>query len=534
MVFWFLMRGAAFIRPSALHRGYALIWIFSISWCFLVVVTVFEDRFHIAAGYAFVFFHGAAFLALFISFCELFALPKLQIYAQDAREDREDTVSPFPSIHQSETLIVPSAGDVPESASGETTHDNHDSFEVPTENTPLVPKSSSDPERTTTFATGYRRQAASITSQYQAQEPKKKPFYRDEQQWSANIPSWTWFLQFLILCPFNILLIGQIGLLISAAVSQTGADGSSLIFPYMAIAAFSSFLLLPITPFIHRISYHVPTFLFLVFLGTLIYNITAFPFSEVNRYKVYFQQTLDIPSGETKVKLVGLQEYVVKILDELPAARSKAIDCNPASRVGLVSCEFDGVDVPPRLSVTTGPGGYEDLIQYNVTRIQGENQAFLEIEGANTKACFVRFDDGITINKFDVKGATYDSRYGGWPESGLSALKLWRRDWETPWRVSLEWAKTSNDGWHWDVSNAFREAGIKSDELKERDYDSEKVKTKEEDDTTLSGRIVCIWSDANVKGTIPALDEALQYAPRWAAITKLGEGLVEASVPFQI
>lgn len=58
-VFWTIMAGANFARPSALHRGYSVIWLFTLAWVLEVVNTVFEDRFRIAAGYTFVFFHAA-------------------------------------------------------------------------------------------------------------------------------------------------------------------------------------------------------------------------------------------------------------------------------------------------------------------------------------------------------------------------------------------------------------------------------------------------------------------------------------------
>jgi hypothetical protein len=50
----------------------------------------------------------------------------------------------------------------------------------------------------------------------------------------------------------------------------------------------------------------------------------------------------------------------------------------------------------------------------------------------------------------------------------------------------------------------------------------------------LKGAVVCMWSDANVPGTIPALDEALQYAPAWVAVSKLSEGLVEGRKTFEV
>jgi hypothetical protein len=50
----------------------------------------------------------------------------------------------------------------------------------------------------------------------------------------------------------------------------------------------------------------------------------------------------------------------------------------------------------------------------------------------------------------------------------------------------------------------------------------------------LHGAVVCMWSDANVAGTIPALDEALAFVPAWAAVTKLSEGLVEGRKGFSV
>jgi hypothetical protein len=46
--------------------------------------------------------------------------------------------------------------------------------------------------------------------------------------------------------------------------------------------------------------------------------------------------------------------------------------------------------------------------------------------------------------------------------------------------------------------------------------------------------VVCMWSDANVEGTIPALDEALRFVPAWVAVTKLSEGLVEGRRAFEV
>ena len=280
--------------------------------------------------------------------------------------------------------------------------------------------------------------------------------------------------------------------------------GSSLLFPYMAVAGFCIVLLLPVTPFVHRMSCHVPTFLFLAFIGTLIYNLSAFPFSEMNRYKTYFQQTLDITTGDSKVRFAGLEEYVRMIINELPAARGKEVECTPASPMtGLVLCEFDGVDVPPRLAATTDPGDHGDLIHFNATRQPKKNEATLEIDGINTKACFVRFEN--TVSHFEVEGSTRDERFGSWPENGLQELKLWRRDWEKTWKVHVEWTEPKDDEW---VVSSKPSGGKDNKNMGEGDEESEddlRIRRddrakNEEQNMKLRGKIVCIWSDANAKG----------------------------------
>jgi hypothetical protein len=55
--------------------------------------------------------------------------------------------------------------------------------------------------------------------------------------------------------------------------------------------------------------------------------------------------------------------------------------------------------------------------------------------------------------------------------------------------------------------------------------------TKE--NSKLSGRIICLWSDANA-GEIPAFDEVQHYLPVWAIPSKISDGLVEGYKHFQI
>ncbi|MBE3041307.1 hypothetical protein IMZ48_01720 [Candidatus Bathyarchaeota archaeon] len=498
-VFWVMMRGADSVRPSALHRGYAFIWLYAITWVILVGVTVLQDRFRIASGYPFVFLHAATFLCLLISLCELFALPSktnfstVNAAAGASHEDASDRGS----LHSPR----PRSADDPHTAQENEEPENAD------ERTPLIARSTSrDSNVRTTFATGYRRSLASIASEPQPQPGARAPF-QHEQAWSADLPTWTWLPQLLLMGPVPIWLFGQLGLFLTAAVSGTGADGSSLLFPYALVAALGALTLVPLTPFLHRVPYHLPLLVLAALTGSLVYCLVAFPFSTGNQYKVFFQQSLDLETGASTVTFEGIDGFVRPVVAAMPSAAGKEVECDATSRrPGLSSCRYDGSSVLPNI----GPSSeglslgerFSGLVSVNGTRDTGRRRATLEINAVDTKACFVSFDKGIT--KFEIQGGSeWDPRFGGAEDGGVCQLRLWRRDWDTPWRVDVEW---EDDG-------SF--AGG-------------------DGDGGLGGEVECMWADANERGTIPALDEALQYAPVWVAVTKLAEGLVVGKKGFRV
>jgi len=491
-LFWFFMAGSNFVRPSALHRGYAFIWMFSFGWILLVAATVFEDRLKIGGGYMFVIYESAIFLATLIALCELFALPTKSSVAESSRDEQE-TRDGINAIPHSDGLVHDGNGN-DESAATEAT-----------ETTPLVSGNNHRSAIGVTFSRGYRRATTEHLDGAYDDTHGKHHAFGNEQKWSEKLPTWTWLLQFMLVGPFTLIVLGQVGLLLCTALAQTGTDGSPLLLPYMVVTLFSILLVLPLTPFMHRITHQIPSFLFLVFVGTLIYNLSAFPFSANNRYKAYFQQTVDLESGINRVYLIGLEEYIRDIISYIPSASGQPISCthNPAIRDGVAFCAYEGpapkvVDnvkesVPPEKAFHT-------WLTYNVTRVTGENKATFHISGLETKACIIRFDEPFTA--FNVQGAAPDD--GKWPrvpESGSDQIKLWHRDWDREWVVDVEWPV------------------------------SEGKKLGEEG---RNGRVVCLWSDHNEPGVIPALDEVQRFAPAWTSIVKSMDGLVEGSKPFVI
>ncbi|KAI6712968.1 hypothetical protein JHW43_004527 [Diplocarpon mali] len=491
-VFWFLMAGCNFIRPSALHRVYALVWMFIFGWVLLVGATIFEDRFKVSSGYLFVFYQAAISLATFIGLTELFALPKKRAVVEAAHDEHE-TVDGLQAVPNSDAII-----------SGDAQDDSNDvnGGEDPSETTPLVGGNGHQSSTGSTFARGYRSVIPEHVEGTDGADDETIAF-GDEQNWSAKMPTWTWLLQFLLLGPFMISVVGQVGLLIVAALAQTGTDGSALLLPYLLISLFSILLILPVTPFIHRITAHVPSFLFLVFIATLAYNLVAFPFSSNNRFKAYFQQTLDLDSGNNKVTLAGVEEYVRAIITDIPSAAGQDISCSSEDNIrqGISYCSWTGI--PPKVVGNERDGvssekSYADWLSFKVSRTPGLNKATFHISAVDSKGCILRFDDPFTA--FNVHGAAKgDGKWNDVPESGSDQIKLWHRDWNREWVVDVEWP----------VSEGKREG-----------------------DEGRSGRVVCFWSDHNELGTIPALDEVQRFMPSWAAVTKLMDGLVEGSKAF--
>ncbi|KAK7751251.1 hypothetical protein SLS62_006796 [Diatrype stigma] len=495
-VFWTIMAGANFVRPSALHRGYAIFWLFIIGWAFLVANTVFEDRHRVAAGYIFVFFQAATFLASFIALCELFTLPTKSSFAR--RTDDTNDVGPQQHADPAaDNQVSPDHSEIEE-------HEEEES-EPPaaTESTPLIGAGSGQNGRRTTFSTTYRRSIAAIAQNVTVSDDEKGEPYEFEQAWSAKLPGWVWILQFLLLGPFLVILTGQIGLVLVSSVSQTGADGSSLLLPHLLIAFFSILLLLPLTPFVHRITHHIPMFLLVVFIATLIYNLVVFPFSPSSRYKLYFQQSIDLDTGASTVNYVGLEEYVKLAVAELPSAMGKDVNCTTSGRKsGLTACSYDGSSVLPKVVKAPADGAslqgnFTDWVTYNITRGENSNKITMDINATETRSCAITFDK--PISSFRVYGGNApDERLGTMPKGGFNKLTLYRRDWSTPWKVDVELKKDDSGR-----------------------------------DSEIEGRISCGWDDANTPGTIPAFDEGIKFAPAWVALSKLGSGLCEGSKAFK-
>jgi len=294
-----------------------------------------------------------------------------------------------------------------------------------------------------------------------------------------------------------IILVGQVGLLLTSALHQTPADGNPVLSIYLFLVILSVFILIPTTPFMHRTSSLVPFLLFVVFVGTLLYNLFAFPFSDHSRLKVYFVQSVDLDTGLNQVSLTGLNPYLEQIIQQIPSASGKFVNCtNPdySARAGLEKCSWQGLppNIVPQPKHSTPNQRFKNWLRFNATRRGDLPEATFHISGQNTRACRLLFDRPIT--NFTVKGYSTDPRFSPIREKGCTSIRLWSREWGGSWDVNVSWNEPGG----------------------------------------MDGRVVCLWSDANNPNTIPAFDEALRFVPRWSIVTKLSDGLVEGFRSFKV
>lgn len=496
-VAWFLSRTFDYFRPTALHRTYSLLWMFLVDWVILVIVTVYEQRLKLAGDYFLVIYFAAVFLATAISFLELFGLQRKTIYADGlAAHEYGETPGSRPRSSSSSKLLAPSTDERPSQDPMDAAEDDEDREEPADESTSLLRGS-----KRATFARKTSPHQNPSEENTGPPDEKQARVFGFEQAWSWSLPTWTWLLQFLLLAVVPVILVGQIGLLLVTGTYQTLADGNPPLPVYLSIAVFSVLILAPLTPYLHRYTYHIPTFLFLALIGTLIYNIVAFPFSTNNRLKLFFQQKVDLDTGINQVLLTGIGDpYLAEAINSLPSTAGQSRKCTPSTiRKGLTECAWHGI--PPEVVQRPPPElpphhRYSEWLTYHIFRAPNTTEARIRLWGRNTRACKIEFSQ--PISDFTVDGAGSDKRFQRVPEEGSKEVRLWSRTWEKEWTVRVKWQPQPGSG------------------------------------DGIDGRVVCLWSDDNEMGVIPALDEIRHFAPDWIAITKTGDGLVEGSKAFLV
>ena len=463
---------------------------FIVDWVILVIVTVYEQRLKLAGDYFLVIYFAAVFLATSISFLELFRLQRKVVYADElAVHEYGEATGSRPRSSSSNRMLAQNTEEQPVRNSSYETDDADES-------TSLLRGSKS-----TIFG---RQTLPSQDDNAKELDPlveKKSRVFGFEQAWSWSLPAWTWLLQFLLLAVVPVILVGQIGLLLVTGTYQTLADGNPPLQIYLSVAVFSILILAPLTPYLHRYTYHIPTFLFLVLIATLIYNVVAFPFSTNSRLKLFFQQKVDLDTGINQVLLTGIGDpYLADTINSLPSAAGQKRECTSSSvRRGLTECAWHGL--PPEVVQKSHPEipphhAYSDWVTYHIFRAPNSTEARIRLWGRNTRNCKIQFNQ--PIYDFTVEGAGNDKRFQRVPEQGSKQVILWSRTWEKEWIVKIKWQPRPGSG------------------------------------SGIDGRVVCLWSDDNETGVVPALDELRHFAPDWVALAKTDDGLVEGSKAFLV
>lgn len=489
---WFFLAGADRVRPTALQRMYLLIWIYALTWVLLVAATVGERNFNLGSGYFIVIYNASAFAALLVSYFELLALPTKTAYVERVAGANEEIQRRRPGSQSSRSLLSENRG------RASTVDDEADTTN---ERTSLL--GGSDRRSGKTFSKlGKRAQVDEAVEETDDNLLNKA--YGDEQPWSSSLPQWTWILQLLLLAPINVIIIGQISLLLTTALHQTPADGNPVLPIYLFVSILAVLLLLPLTPFMHRFSYRIATLFFLVFIGCLIYNLVAFPFSENNRMKVYFLQQVNLETGDNNVTIAGLDNYIQDIIGELPSATGQTLQCGNHAfgpfKSGLQRCSWSGLmpnvlesAVAMEMSALAKPHEkYSSWVDFNATAANGT--AEFHVRGRNTKKCRIVFEEPVA--KVDIDGAAHDSRYHSVAAGGSSEIRLFSREWDKTFKVQVRWSDKKTKG--------------------------------------KKGKVVCMWNEVNEPGVIPAYDEVLRFQPVWSALTKGGNGLVEGYKEFEL
>lgn len=237
----------------------------------------------------------------------------------------------------------------------------------------------------------------------------------------------------------------------------------------------------------------------LTILGCLIYNLVAFPFSREARLKYYFVQQMDLNSGVNNVTLLGVDGFLQDVIEEFPSAAGQPLRCGEASfptRIGLAECSWHGLPpnvVPRNYNGLPSNTTHKDWLRFNVTK--SGNTASFSLQGRNTKICRLYFDEPVS-NVAVEGGASGDDRQPDVAEGGSNQVNLFSRTWDKTFNVNVTWEDAKAKG--------------------------------------QTGRVSCLWSDANQPGTIPAFDEVRRFEPVWSAVTKQDDGLFEGWKAFSI
>ena len=253
------------------------------------------------------------------------------------------------------------------------------------------------------------------------------------------------------------------------------------------LALLSFLCVFPIAPFAHKLHHYVAVGFLLLFLGTSIYNLVAFPFSTGSPLKVFFYQSINLDTGSNVVNLTGLPGYIDKhIIPSLPSAFGKSIECSDSGqRQGLRTCQWEG------LTPVVVTKKASDWLSFN-TSLTAPGTALIKLKGVNTRSCKVYFDEPVLSVHVEDSTGEVQSDYP-FPPEGITELRLWSRTWNKEFTFTVTWKEQN----------------------------------------PLTGRVSCGWAET-FEDRIPAFTEVVGYLPDWALVTKANDALVEGMRNFTV
>lgn len=225
----------------------------------------------------------------------------------------------------------------------------------------------------------------------------------------------------------------------------------------------------------------------IILLGTSLYNLVAFPFSETAPLKVFFYQSVNLDTGLNVVNLTGVPGYIDQhIIPSLPSTWGQTIECSDsATRRGLRTCQWKG------LAPAVASKKMSDWLSFNAS-LKAPGTALIRVKGMDTRSCRIYFNHPIKSIRIENTTGEIQSDYPI-PSEGITVLRLWSRTWNKEFSVTAAW------------------------------------QGKE----TLTGRVSCSWVET-LEDRIPAFTEVLGFIPNWAIVTKADDALVEGMRTFSV
>ncbi|TFK50887.1 Zn-dependent exopeptidase [Heliocybe sulcata] len=456
--------------PPAKQKLAIMLEMYPLTWVFLVIATVAADRWGIAATYWVTVLNLAVLLGCVVG-CVEALVGKGHAGLEEGDRERRRFVRGVRYEVGSEN-----GEDGINGAEGREVED-----EVPTEITPLMRQ---------------QRVRDRDGHEYVVADDETDKEETDEAV------GW-WAVQMLFMTVLPVVLLLQVAFLVVNTLGQSLVDGSPAWVVYAGTCVISFLTVLPLAPFMHKMHKGVTFIAVAIFILTILYSWTVFPFTSAAPFKVFFLQSVEISGQQTvaTTSLIGAPSYLKKVVAELPSTYGTHVNCSDSSvRADLTACTWHSELMP------TPEAGAEQFITLNATRLNGTS-AELSFWGTNTRACRLYFDNGpvqyLHVYEGDKKRTEMQPGYGI-SEKGLVDVRLWSREWDEAFRVEVGW----------DLERG------------------------------LEGRVACEWAEyesgtagtglPNNGASIPALEEALAFLPQWAVLTKANDGLVEAWERFVV